>query len=440
MAGNSQQSLVAPERPEKYGYQYGFGNTFVSEARPDAVPKTQNNPQKAPFGLYAEQLSGTAFTVPRKGNQRTWLYRMQPGVTHHEFKKTNLGRMLVPTVIDPNQKRWEPFPIPEEPHTFVEGLVCICGAGGPETRAGIRNYIFTATLSMEKASFYNSDGDFLIVPQEGSLDIQTEMGFLEVRPGEICVIQRGISFAVRVEGPTRGYICEVYGHFQLPDLGPIGANGLANTRDFMHPVAAHDPPSQGEYRMYNKFMDDIFVSEMDHSSFNVVGWWGNYVPYKYDLKRFSTMNSVAFDHPDPSIFTVLTCPTTEPGVAACDFVIFPQRWMVAEGTFRPPYFHRNCMAEFMGLIYGSYDAKEGFRAGGASLHNFCTPHGPDTVTYDKASTAELSPERYADTLAFMFETSFMLKLTDFSANTSLEPHYPRVWHGLTNRYEPEEEA
>jgi homogentisate 1,2-dioxygenase len=258
--------------------------------------------------------------------------------------------------------RWHPTPaVIDGPHTFVEGLVAFAGAGGPSTRGGIRIYLFTANKSMENESFYNSDGEFLIVPQEGPLDIQTEFGFLEVRPGEICVIPRGINFSVRVEAFVRGYICEVYGRFIIPDLGPIGANGLANPRDFLHPVAHADKPGQVAFRMFNKFNDELFVAEMDHSVFNTVAWWGNFLPYKYDLDRFCTMNTVTYDHPDPSIFTVLSCPTLEPGVAACDFAIFPKRWMVAEGTFRPPYYHRNTMSEFMGLIRGERKGFDFFR-------------------------------------------------------------------------------
>jgi len=311
--------------------------------------------------------------------------------------------------------------------------VTFAGAGGPSTRTGIRIYLYTATKSMEHESLYNSDGDFLIVPQEGTLDIQTELGYLEVSPGEICVIPRGINFAVRVNGFTRGYVCEVYSHFTLPDLGPIGANGLANTRDFLYPVATADKYERLHFQMYNKFLDEIFVADMDHSVFNVVAWWGNYAPFKYDLDRFCTINTVSYDHPDPSIFTVLSCPSLEPGVAVCDLAIFPKRWMVSEGTFRPPYYHRNCMAEFMGLIRGQYDAKVGFRPGGSSLHNFLTPHGPDKQTFEKASEAHLGPERYGDTLAFMFETSHVLSLTPFALQNR-DDTYQDCWKGLENRF------
>jgi homogentisate 1,2-dioxygenase len=369
---------------------------------------------------------------------------MQPGVTHKAFQPAGdpfKNNLVVPEIKDPNQMRWNPMtPVVEGDHTFVEGLVTFAGAGGPATRSGIRIYHYTANKSMVNESFYNADGDFLIVPQDGDLDIQTELGFLEVRPGEICVVPRGMNFAVGVEKLSRGYICEVYGHFTLPDLGPIGANGLATPRDFLTPVACPDKPTQEKikFRMYNKFMEEMFVAEMDHSVFNVVAWWGNYVPFKYDLDRFNTMNSVSFDDPDPSIFTVITCPTNEPGVAACDLAIFPKRWMCAEGTFRPPYYHRNCMAEFMGLIRGAYDAKVGFRPGGSTLHNFMTPHGPDAATHKKASEEELKPVRYPDTMAFMFETSFMLSLTPRAAGDALrEMTYQDCWTGLENHFAKE---
>mmetsp|Transcript_8490 Transcript_8490/g.11450 ORF Transcript_8490/g.11450 Transcript_8490/m.11450 type:complete len:435 (-) Transcript_8490:90-1394(-) len=422
-------------RKEKYPYQAGFGNTFCSESVEGTLPP-QNNPKKCPKGLYSEQLSGTAFTVPRAKNARTWLYRMQPGVVHKKYKKAEgpfEQNLVPPQIVDPNQMRWAPNPIPDSPHTFIEGLVMFAGAGGPSTRAGIRIYLYTANKSMENESFYNSDGDFLIVPQQGTLDIQTELGFLEVMPGELCVIPRGVNYAVKVDGPSRGYICEVYSHLVIPDLGPIGANGLANPRDFLHPVAAADKPGNVDFKMYNKFNEEMFVAEMDHSVFNVVAWWGNYSPYKYDIDRFCTMNTVTYDHPDPSIFTVLTCPTTEPGVAALDFAIFPKRWMVAENTFRPPYYHRNCMAEYMGLIRGSYDAKVGFQPGGSSLHNFMTPHGPDSDTFEKASEAPSDPHKYPDTLAFMFETSYILSLTPHSEKNR-EEGYADCWQGLKNQY------
>jgi len=429
------------EKKAKYHYLPGFGNHHSTEAKPDALPKNQNSPQVCPYGLYAEQLSGTAFTVPRDRNQRTWFYRIRPSVVHTPFKKleikdshfTNDFSKCTP---NPNQFRWMPFPYPDKPTDFVEGLKTVAGSGDVSGKSGMAIHYYTVTASMENKSFFNSDGDFLIVPQTGTLDIQTEFGFMEVAPGEICVIQRGMQFSVKVSGPSRGYICEVYaGHFRIPDLGPIGANGCANPRDFLYPVAAYEEKNV-QWHMVNKFMGNFFVAEKDHSPYNVVAWHGNYAPYKYDLSAFNAMNSVSFDHPDPSIFTVLTCPSNEPGVAICDFVLFPPRWTVSEHTFRPPYYHRNLMSEYMGLIRGVYEAKEeGFVPGGGSLHSCMTPHGPDATTFEKASTTEMKPAKLPEnTLAFMFESTLLFHITDYAQKTSIDDDYWKCWQGLKSNF------
>ncbi|CAI5482456.1 unnamed protein product [Closterium sp. Yama58-4] len=426
-------------------YMSGFGNQFESEALPGALPAGRNNPRVCPYGLYAEQLTGTAFTAPRKENQRSWLYRIKPSVTHQPFTPCPPHRSNPLLVSDfsssstaseatPNQLRWRAMPVPSlevRQVDWVQGLVTVCGSGGAAEKTGFAIHMYAANSSMERCAFANADGDLLIVPQHGRLWITTEFGLLAVRPGEIAVLQQGVRFAVHLpDGPSRGYVCEVYGgRFQLPELGPIGANGLANPRDFQTPTswfengaapAGSDAVENGGdgvmqsggggYLVVHKFAGRLFEARQDFSPFNVVAWHGNYVPYKYDLSRFCPMNAVAFDHPDPSIFTVLTCPTTRPGVAAVDFVLFPPRWAVAEGTFRPPYFHRNCMSEFMGLISGTYEAKaEGFELGGASLHSCMTPHGPDTATFERAVAEEgdSQPEQiHKGSLAFMLESCF----------------------------------
>lgn len=423
--------------PDKYSYMPGFGNQFTSEAVPGALPAGQNTPQKCPYDLYAEQLSGTAFTVPRANNQRSWLYRIRPSVAHIPFKKIDNGGLDTKSeVVDPNQLRWRPFEIPTESTDFVQGLRTIAHAGHPTVKHGIAVHIYTANTSMKDKAFYNSDGDFLLVPQQGALDIQTEFGFLFVPPGQIAVIPRGICFSIALTEASRGYILEVFGaHFKIPDLGPIGANGLANPRDFLHPVAAYDDKER-DFSKITKYQGQLFEAKQNFSPFNVVAWHGNYVPYKYDLALFNTINSVSYDHIDPSIFTVLTAPTTDPGTAAADFVIFPPRWAVAEHTFRPPYFHRNCMSEFMGLIFGMYEAKkEGFVPGGASLHSCMTPHGPDTDTFGKASNAELKPQRVADgTLAFMFESSLLLRVTEWAHSHNIDDKYYECWQGLKSNF------
>lgn len=418
-------------------YQSGFGNEFASEAVEGALPKGQNSPQKAPFGLYAEQLSGTPFTMPRTQNRRSWVYKIQPSVVHKPYEQIDARLFFSPPFGDvpptPNQLRWDPLPIPQEPTNFVQGMITMGGNGDPATLTGFAVHIYTANTSMTDTFFYNADGEMLIVPQQGRLHIVSEFGILDVAPGEICVIQRGIKFRVELpDGTARGYVCENYGaSFRIPDLGPIGANGLANPRDFLTPVAAFEE-RDGNFEMVAKFQGKLWASELNHSPCNVVAWHGNYAPYKYDLRLFNTINTVSFDHPDPSIFTVLTAPTDTPGMANIDFAIFPPRWMVAEHTFRPPWFHRNFMNEFMGLIWGEYDAKaDGFVPGGSSMHNCMSGHGPDAATYQKASEGELKPHYIDKTLAFMFETRFVVRPTNFALTTNaLQKNYYECWQGL----------
>ncbi|KAF9108781.1 hypothetical protein BGX29_007071 [Mortierella sp. GBA35] len=433
-----------------YKYQAGFGNHFSTEALPDALPKGQNTPQVCPYGLYAEQLSGTAFTVDRKHNERSWIYRIRPSVCHTPFESFPTKTQLVGNYTDeanvditPNQLRWSPFDIPTAPTDFVEGLHSIAGAGDVGVKHGMAVLIYAANKSMDDTAFYNSDGDFLIVPQQGRLDITTEFGKLMVHPNEICVIQRGIRFSVALpDGPSRGYICEVFnGTWSLPDLGPIGANGLANQRDFQTPVAAFVHEDEKPFRIINKYGGRLFVAKQNHTPFDVVAWHGNYAPFKYNLALFNTINSVSYDHIDPSIFTVLTCKSEKPGTAVADFVIFPPRWSVQENTFRPPYFHRNCMSEFMGLIHGTYEAKQGgFVPGGASLHSMMTPHGPDAPTFEKASTEELKPMYIAKgTQAFMFESSMQLQPTHWAIAESgkVQHDYFKAWQGLKSNFNPD---
>ena len=439
-------------------YQRGFGNTFASEALPNALLKGQHNPQKPPYGLYAEQLSGSAFTRPRKENFRTWLYRIRPSVQHVPFVK-------IPSPLlecdfdknganDPNQMRWMPPTIPpvdSSPVDFVQGLHSVGGAGSPSSNSGFATHMYVANTNMGDKCFCNSDGDFLIVPQTGALTIRTEFGILAVKPTEICVIQRGMRFSVDIDESraARGYILELFArHFSLTDLGPIGANGLANPEDFLTPVAWYEDREGIDYTVVHKFGGELFSAQQKFSPFNVVAYMGNYVPYKYDLQKFNCMNSVTYDHPDPSIYTVLTCPSEQPGIAVADFVIFPPRWMVMEHSFRPPYFHRNCMCEFMGMIYGVYDAKggsegkdgkksKGFVPGGSSLHSPMTAHGPDSKTHKAASEAVLKPHFFDGGLAFMFETSFMMKLTPWALHGDhRDTEYYKCWENLPKNFDP----
>jgi homogentisate 1,2-dioxygenase len=427
----------------KLTYQTGFGNEFATEAVEGALPVGRNSPQKAPLGLYAEQFSGTAFTVPRVHNKRTWTYRIRPSVLHKPFRQID-SKLFRSTPFDevvttPNQLRWNPLPIPDEPTDFIEGITSIAGNGDLFSQAGIGIHIYACNKGMSDRFFYNADGEMLIVPEMGRLGILTELGSIEVGPGSIAVIPRGLKFRVEPAGSdsvARGYICENYGtQFRLPDLGPIGANGLANSRDFETPVAWYED-RDASCEIVAKFGGSLWACESDHSPLDVVAWHGNYAPYRYDLRRFNTIGSISFDHPDPSIFTVLTSPSGEPGVANCDFVIFPDRWLVGEDTFRPPWYHRNVMSEYMGLIYGQYDAKEeGFVPGGGSLHNQMSAHGPDLDAFEKASNADLKPQKLSGTMAFMFESRYIIRPTKFAMECAeLQHEYSEVWQGLKKNF------
>jgi homogentisate 1,2-dioxygenase len=429
-------------------YLSGFGNEHATEAVPGALPQGRNSPQRPPLGLYAEQLSGTPFTAPRHANRRSWLYRILPSAMHKPFRRIDNGLWRSAPFAEaepsPNRLRWNPLPMPTVATDFIDGMTTMGGNGNASARTGVAIHIYRATKSMTDRVFTGADGELLLVPQQGRLLLRTELGAIEVAPGEIAVIPRGMRFRVELpdvgltSGAARGYVCENYGAlFTLPELGPIGANGLANSRDFLAPVASFEERRTPTESVV-KFAGNLWATVLDHSPLDVVAWHGNYAPYKYDLARFMTLGTVSFDHPDPSIFTVLTAPTDTPGTANCDFVVFPPRWMVAEDTFRPPWFHRNVMSEFMGLVHGAYDAKaDGFLPGGASLHNSFAAHGPDRATFERASTAELAPHKIADTLAFMFETRLVIRPTEFALNSeALQRDYDECWSGFEARYRP----
>lgn len=427
------------------GYLSGFGNTYETEALPGALPRGQNSPQRCAYGLYAEQLSGSPFTAPNASNERSWLYRILPSVAHiNAFRRTEAYPQwrTAPAVDEHSLSiaplRWNPIAAPIQPTTFIQGVRTITTAGDAHSLAGMSAGVYFVNASMSDDYFYNADGELLIVAQEGTLRFFTEFGKIEISQGEICVIPRGTKFKVELlSGSARGYLCENYGaKFTLPYRGPIGANCLANSRDFKTPVAAFED-KVSPCRLTVKWGGRFFETEIPHSPLDVVAWHGNYAPYKYDLRTFAPVNAVLFDHPDPSIFTVLTSPSGEEGTANVDFIIFPERWSVAENTFRPPWYHKNIMSEFMGLLYGQYDAKpNGFVPGGFSLHNCMLPHGPDREAFEAASTAELAPRKLTNTMAFMFETRYPQHLTSFAASTeSLQKDYVGCWGGLKRRFD-----
>ena len=425
------------------GYQTGFGNEFATEAVAGTLPVGRNSPQRVAHGLYAEQLSGTAFTAPRASNRRSWLYRIRPAAMHGAFThyaQPAFHNDFGDGPVTPDQLRWNPLPLPSAPVDFIEGLYTMAGNGTPAAGTGVGIHLYAATRDMQGRWFYDADGELLIVPQQGRLRIATEFGLVEVEPQQIAVIPRGVRFAVSLpDGSARGYVCENFGAaLRLPDLGPIGSNGLANPRDFETPRAAFED-IEGAFELVAKFQGHLWRADIGHSPLDVVGWHGNYAPYRYDLRRFNTIGSISHDHPDPSIFLVLHSPSDTAGTSNMDFVIFPPRWLVAQDTFRPPWFHRNIASEFMGLVHGAYDAKaEGFVPGGCSLHNSFTGHGPDAATFDKASAADLSkPDVIADTMAFMFETRAAINPTRQALDAAhRQREYQQCWAGLRNNFSP----
>jgi len=415
-------------------YLTGFGGHFESEAVEGALPKGRNSPQRPAFGLYTEQLSGSSFTSPRHENRRSWLYRMRPTADHPPFVAYEGAPLFAappsPEPLAPNRLRWDPPQLPEG-KDFVDGLATMLHARQPENLEGCAVHVYRATKSMDDRVLVNADGELVIIPQQGGLELQTELGRLAVAPGSIGVIPRGLKFRAQLlDGEARGYVAENYGlPFRLPELGPIGSNGLANPRDFETPVAWFEDKGEPT-ELIQKSLGHLWTTTLDHSPLDVVAWHGNYAPYRYDLSRFNVIGTVSFDHPDPSIFTVLTSPSNVPGRANADFVIFPPRWMVAEDTFRPPWFHRNVMSEAMGLIHGAYDAKaEGFAPGGLSLHNLMSGHGPDVESWRKASEAELKPVKVEGTLAFMVETCWPYGPTPWAFERA-QPDYDQAWAGF----------
>ena len=427
-------------------YQSGFGNEFASEALPGALPAHRNSPQRVAHGLYAEQLSGTAFTAPRSHNRRSWLYRIRPAAMHQPFEPASVGAGAIVSRFDdfptpPNQLRWDPLPIPDAPADFIDGWVTMAGNGNPQSQCGNAFHLYACNRDMQGRYFYNADGELLIVPQQGRLSIATELGQIDLEPCEIAVIPRGVRFQVRLpDGAARGYVCENYGALlRLPDLGVIGSNGLANARDFLTPCAAYED-LEGDFELLAKFNGNLWRAAIGHSPLDVVAWHGNYAPYKYDLRHFSPVGAIGYDHPDPSIFLVLHSPSDTPGVDTLDFVVFPPRWLVAEDTFRPPWFHRNVASEFMGLISGAYDAKAaGFVPGGASLHNCMSGHGPDAATLEKALASDTSlPQKIDNTMAFMFETKLVISPTTHALmSPHLQKNYNDCWNGIKKNFHPE---
>ncbi len=417
------------------GYQTGFGAHFSTEAVAHALPVGRNSPQKPAFGLYAEQLSGTAFTAPRHENRRSWLYRLRPSAAHPPYTRYHGAPDFAPGTdkapLAPNRLRWSPLAMSAEPLDLIDSMTTMVASRPPADLEGVAVHLYRAGKDMDARAFVDADGEMLFIPQQGRLTLLTELGRIDLAPGQIALIPRGVRFrALLPDGEARGYVAENHGAlFRLPELGPLGANGLASPRDFETPQAWFEDRDE-PFELVQKFMGSLWTTTLDRSPLDVVAWHGNFAPWRYDLVLFNTMGTVSFDHPDPSIYTVLTSPSDVPGRANADFVIFPPRWLVGEDTFRPPWFHRNVMSECMGLIHGAYDAKaDGFAPGALSLHNMMSGHGPDVATWAGASEAELKPHKLEGTMAFMVESCWPFRPTTLALEHA-QPDYDAAWAGF----------
>lgn len=427
---------------DNHTYQLGFGQDFESEAEPGSLPVGQNSPQIPPHGLVSELVSGTTFSAPRALNRRSYMFRIHPSVVHGRFELWDGASIAsAPFAVPPtpNQIRWRPLPIPAARRDFVEGLVTLCGNGAVNMQTGVAIHSYTCNASMERRVFANADGELLIVPQVGQLRIVTEMGILTCAPGEFSIVPKGMKFRVELLGAeARGYVCENYGlPFRLPELGLIGSMGLANSYDFLVPVAAYED-DEGPTELIHKFGGQLWRAELGHSPFDVVAWRGNYAPCKFDMRRFVAMGTATVDHPDPSIFCALTSPSDSVAGGNADFMVLPARWLVAEHSFRPPGFHRNSVAEFLSIVEGKHDSKDSsFQPGGASLHNNWAAHGPDMTTFERARVADLVPQKIEGSIVFMIESRFPLQVTpEAMAVPELQENYADCWQGFQRRFTP----
>jgi homogentisate 1,2-dioxygenase len=413
----------------------GFGNTVESEAVAGALPRHQNSPLRPPMGLYAEQINGAAFTTRRVENLRTWCYRVRPAAQRRAFAPLahpRFGGGFAGRAPEINLAGWAPLPAPAAPADFVDGLCTVAGAGSPELRRGCAVHLYSADRDMDRRAFYDADGDLLLVPVEGALTVLTELGPLEVAPGQIAIVPRGFCFSVLLAGPVaRGYLAEVFGrHFQLPERGPVGANGLTDPRHFRAPAPFYEDKLAPDFRIVGKLGGRLQEASQDHSPFDVVAWHGNYFPCRYDLAHFSPVGAVRIDHPDPSVYTVLSAPLDEPGTNSLDFIVFPPRWDVALGTFRPPYFHRNPVSEVNGIVRESSPPGSPFQPGCCFVTPPLTAHGPSRRAVERArSVGEGEADRPVppgDSLWFQFETSLPLSLTPWADEHRL-PDWAATW-------------
>lgn len=431
-------------------YLSGFGSTVQSEALPGAVPAGQNSPHHPPYGLHAEQINGVPFTVPRFGNARTWMYRIRPSVNHGEFSPREGGQFgltYLEGAAGPDLLGWCPRPMPDEATDFLDGLATVVGSGHPSDGPGFALHSYVATKDMVDVALYDADGDLMILPDTGRLRLQSELGWLEVGPGQLAVIPRGLVFSVAlVDGPARGFVGETYGrHFHLPERGPIGSNGLADERHFEMPVAAwEDREVSDGFVIVAKMGGRLYEARRSHSPFDVVGWHGKYAPYRYDLARFNAMGTVTWDHPDPSIYTVMSAPLHEAGQNLADLVVFPNpRYEVAQHTFRPPFFHRNAATELNFIVKGPSNPSEVFTRGGLFMTPPFSAHGVAVETIERTlaqSEDEASqPKKMAgSSLWLQFESALPLRVSPWAMQTPYRrPNFRAFAQGVEPTFDPE---
>lgn len=436
-----------------------------SEAVSGAVPAVNNSPQKPPLGLRTERISGGSFVAPRELSYQTWLYRLRASIAHSDWARLRVSGAdegygppspVRPANVTPNSRLWGGFPAPAAGSHWANGQQLLGRNGDPQAKEGMALWVFSVTASMPpRQAFASLDGEALVIPQSGALDIQTELGRLVVRQNEIAVIPRNVRYRVCLpEGkPCRGYVCELYqGHFRLPDLGVIGSTGLANVRDFQVPKAFVDATvhshlgttqapgpgaptgvDDGEWSIVARLVGNLWHCTQAHTPFDVVGWHGTCYPFKYDLARFCALGNLVFDEHDPSLFVVLTARHhgAEPTTAVVDFAVIPPRWMAARDTNWLPYFHRNTMQEFFGPIVALQDGAHPLNATGetnrfapfgAGLNGCMSTHGPSERDFQAARARDTTTPAFVGgdegVTIFLVETERPLLLSDWAMECS----------------------
>jgi homogentisate 1,2-dioxygenase len=434
--------------PKEVPTQGGFGSVHESEALEGALPRDQNAPRRCPYDLVPELINGTPFTVRNVDNSKMWTYRIHASFSQTAFHPLPNARFATPLGdVEPNRSRWAPHPIPapSTPTDFVDGLVTLGGAGDVLSGPGFAIHVYAANADMLDRCFSNADGDLLVIPQEGALDVRTELGWLSVPIGSILFVPRGLKFAIGLpENVGRGWVLEVFGtKLRLPERGLVGSNGLAEARHFRAPHASYeDRECPDGFQHVTKTGGRLFEATHTFSPFDVVAWYGNHAPFVYDLMHFAPVASVRFDHQDPSIFTVLTAPLDDHGRAVADFVFFPPRWEVIEHSFRPPFAHRNAASEVNMVVRTPKPYSTGYEPGCTFLSPLLTAHGVGTKTYDAILDLPHDhvdpPQRIPDeSLWAMVESALPFRTTAWARDTELlDATFLSAFEGMKKRFDP----